>query len=146
MEFWNGSVFPNSTGLMGPLGLLISWLLVLVAETVVPPTIITGEVNLGGVLEVFLSCGIVPFVSFRFTAAGSWKTCAPMCAASVTITFEEIVWHACAVPLPATPPSEIGGIIGGMMTRMVRFINNFCGGFLLVVSVSVTFLLFTSLV
>ena len=125
---------------MDPLGLLTSWLPVLVGETVVPPPIRTGEVNLGDLLEVFPSHGIVPFVSFRFTATGSLKKRAPLRATSVTITFEEIVWRACTVPLTATTPYTIGKLIGGMMTGMVHLIKK--GEFPLLVSVSVTFLYF----
>ena len=67
-------------------------------------------------------------------------------AASVTITFKAIFWRACAVHLPAATPSAIGKSIGGMMIGRVWLINNFCGVFLLVVSVSVTFLFAPSLV
>ena len=129
MEVWNGWVFLTSTGPMGPLVLLISLLTALVGETVVPPSIRTGEFNLGDLLELFLSRGIVPYVSFRFTATGSRKIRVPLRATSVTITFEAIIWRACVVPLPAVIPSKIGGLIGGMTIGRVRLINNFSGGF-----------------
>ena len=67
-------------------------------------------------------------------------------AASVTISFEVIVWRACKVSLLDAIPSSIGGSIDWMMTGMVRLINNFCWEFLLEVSVSVTFLFFLLLV
>ena len=129
MEVWNGWALLTSTGPMGPLGLLISLLPFLVGEAVVPPPIRTREVNLGDILEVFLSRGIVPNMSFRFTAAGSRKIRVLLRATSGTITFEAIVWRACVVPLPAAIPSKISGLIGRMMIGRVRLINNFCGGF-----------------
>ena len=125
MEMWNGWAFLTSTGPMGPPGLLISWLSVLVGETVGPLPIRTGEVKLGYLLEVFPSRGIILYVSFRFTTTGSWKICAPLCAASVTITFKIIIWRACIVPLQAATPPAIFGLIGGMMIGRVRLINNF---------------------
>ena len=126
MEVWNGWEFLNFTGLMGPHGLLISLLSVLSGETEVPPPIRTGEVNLGRLLEVFLSRGIVLYVSLRFTTVGSSKTRVPLHAASVPIFFETILWHACKVPILSATPPTIGGSIGRMMTGMVRLINNFC--------------------
>ena len=108
MEVWNDWVFLTSTGPMGPLGQLISSVHVLFRETVVPPPIRTGEVNLGDILEVFLSHGIIHYVSFRFTVAGSQKIRVLLRATSGTITFEAIVWRACVVPLQVVIPSEIG--------------------------------------
>ena len=66
-------------------------------------------------------------------------------AASMTITFEAIVWRAYVVPVPAATSSVIDGRIGGMMIGRFQLINNVSGEFLLVVSVSVTILLFPSL-
>ena len=143
---WNGWGFLTSTVPMGPLGLLIYWLTVLVVDMEGPPPTRTGEGNLGGILGFFPSRGIVPFVSFRFTIVGSWKTCAPLCAASMTTSFKAIVWRACKVPLLVATPYANGGSIGGMIPGMVRLINNYCGGFPLVVSVSMTFPFFPSLV
>ena len=61
-----------------------------------------------GVPTVFLSHGIVPSMSFQFTNGGSLKTCAAMCAASVTIYFGRIVRTECKVPpLSATPPAVV---------------------------------------
>ena len=91
MEVWNGWAFLTSTGLMGLLGLLIFWLPVLVGETEGPQQIQTGEVNTGGILEVFASCGIFSSVSLWFTAVGYRETHAPLRAASVTIFSDAIV-------------------------------------------------------
>ena len=146
MEVWNGWVFLTSTGPMGPLGILISFLLFLVGETEVPPLIRTGGVNLEGLMEVFLSRGIFLSVSFRFTTTWFWKARALLHAASVTISFNTIVWRAWKVLLLSADPSAIGGSIYEMLNEMVRLINKFCGEFPLVVSVSVIFLFFLSLV
>ena len=48
MEVWNGWAFLTSTGPMGPLGLLISWLLVPVGDIEGPSPIRNGELNLRG--------------------------------------------------------------------------------------------------
>ena len=126
MEVWNGWTFLTSTGLMVPIGRPISWLTVIVGGVEVTPPIRNGEVNMEGIMKVFPHRRIVPSVSFRSTAAGSQKTCAPLRAFSMTITFEAIFWSACAVPLLPENPSAIGGLISGMMTGTVRLINNFC--------------------
>ena len=43
----------------------------------------------------------------------------PLGAASVTITFKAIVWHACVFPLPTAKQSLIGGLIDRMIIGMV---------------------------
>ena len=119
----------TSTGPMVLLGLLISCLIVLVRETEVPQPIRTGELNMGGLLEFFPSRGIVPSISFWFTTAGCRKIRAPLRAMSVPISSEGIFCNACKVSLLAASLSEIGGSIGGMMTGIVRLINNFVENF-----------------
>ena len=94
MAMWNIWAFLTSTGPLSTFGLHISCLPVLVGEKEIPPPIRTGEVNLGGILEVLPSRGIVLSVSFRFTATWSWRARAPILAASVTITSESTVWPA----------------------------------------------------
>ena len=135
---------------MYPLGLIISWLLVLIGELVVLPPIQTGEANMLDPMAVFLSRGVVPSVPCQLTSAGVRKTCAELRATSVTISLERIVRCACKVsPLPSASSAiiwSIGRIATGMISGMSRLINNLCGEFLLVVSVSVTFIFFPSLV
>ena len=138
--------FLTSTEPVGPFGPTISWLPILVGETEIPPQIRTGEFCLGEIMEVFPSLGVVTSITVRIKSLGVREMHAPLRATSVTITFEVGVWPTCVVPLPTATPSETSGLIGGMMTGMVRLINNFCADFLLVVSVSVTFLFFPSLV
>ena len=137
-------------GPMDPLGLMISWLLVLIGEPVVLPPIRTGEANLVDPMSVLPSRGVVPSVPCRLASAGVCKSCAALHNASVTISFKRIVWHACKFSsLPAASSVivwSIGGIAAGMISGMSLLINNLCGEFLLVVSVSVTFLFFPSLV
>ena len=60
MEVLNIWAFIDSTEPVGPFGLPIFWIPFLVGETVVPPPIITGEFNLGYLMEVLLSLGVVP--------------------------------------------------------------------------------------
>ena len=135
---------------MEPLGLPISWLPILVGETKGPTPIRTGLVNLGGVLTVFPSRGIVLSVSLQFTTGGSLKTPAALRTASVTISFKRIVHTAWIVPPLIATPSVVFWLINRMMTGMIsgmsRLINNLCGEFPLVVSVSVTFIFYPSLV
>ena len=97
-------------------------------------------------MEVFLTRGMVQSLPVRLTSPGVWKTRVLLRVASVMITFKLGVWRTCVVPLQATTPSGIRWSIGVVMIRMVWLINNFCGEFPLVVSVSVTFLFFPSLV
>ena len=63
--------------------------------------------------------------------------------------FKRIICTACKVPPLAATPSVVVWLIDGMTTGMIygmsRLINNLCGEFLLLVSVSVTFLFFPSL-
>ena len=87
MEVWNGWPLLPYTEPVEPFGMIISWLPVVVGETGVPPQIMTGEVNLGDLMEVLTSSKIVLSVSVRFTSAEFWQTRAPLRAASVTITF-----------------------------------------------------------
>ena len=114
-------------------------------DTEGPAPIRTGIVNTGGVPTLFLSRGIVPSMSFQFTTIGSLKTRAALRAVSVTISFKRIVCWACKVPSLSATPSTVGGLISGMTTGMIsgmsQLINNLCGEFLLVVSVSVNFFL-----
>ena len=77
---------------------------------------------------------------------GYLKICAPLRAPSVTISLEPIIWCACKVPLLTANPSAIHGASGmttEMISGMIRLINNFCGEFPLVVSVSVNFPFFS---
>ena len=94
MEVSNGWASLTSCGLMEPAGLSIYWPPILVGETKGPAPIQTELVNLGSILKVFPSRGIVLSVSFQFTTVGSLKIRAPMCIASVPISLEIIVWCA----------------------------------------------------
>ena len=146
MEVWNIWAFLTFTEPMVPFGMIIYWLHVLFGETVVPPPIRTGEVNMGDIMEVLQSREAVTSMSVRFMSERFRKTCVLLRVASVTITFKACVWHECVVPLPVLIPPGSHGSIGEMMTRKVRLINNIFGEFPLVVSVLVTFLFFPSLV
>ena len=131
---------------MDTLRLIISWLPVLLGEPVVLPPIRTGESNLVDPMTVLPSRGVVPPMTFRITYVGVWETHEALRAASVTISFKTIVWLACKVsPLPAASSSIVWSV-GGIATGMNRLINNLRREFLLVVSISVTFLFFLSLV
>ena len=145
-EVCNIWAFLTSTGPVGPFELIISWIPVLVGEMLVPPPIRTGELNLGDLMEVLPYRGVFQSLSVWFKSPGVRKTRVPLRAMSVAVTLEAGVWCACVVHLPAATPSGIRGSISGMAIGRVRLINDFCGDFLLVVSLSVTFLFFLSLV
>ena len=93
MEVWNIWAFLTSTGPVGPFGMTISWIPVLVGDAVVPPQIRTGELNLWKLMEVFLYRGMVPSLPILITSTGDRKTRALLRAASRTITFEVGVWR-----------------------------------------------------
>ena len=136
-------------GPMDPLGLIIYWLPVMLGEPVILTPIRNREANLVDPMAVLPSRGVVLSVSCRLTSEGFRKTRAALRVASVTISFETIVWHTCkGSPLPAASSAivwSIGGITTGIISGMSRLINNLHGEFPLVVSVSVTFLFFPSL-
>ena len=102
------------------------------------------------------SCGSVavswsgPVCAMLAYVRKSKETYAELRSMSVTISFEIIVRRACKVStFPAAPSAivwSICGIATGVISRMSRLINNLCGEFLLVVSVSATFLFSPSLV
>ena len=102
------------------------------------------------------SCGSVavswssPLCAMLAYVRKSKETYAELRSMSVTISFEIIVRRACKVStFPAAPSAivwSICGIATGVISRMSRLINNLCGEFLLVVSVSATFLFSPSLV
>ena len=127
MEVWNIWAFLTFTEPMVPFGMIIYWLHVLFGETVVPPPIRTGEVNMGDIMEVLQSREAVTSMSVRFMSERFRKTCVLLRVASVTITFKACVWRSCVVPLLDLIPPAISGSIGGMITGRVRLINNFCG-------------------
>ena len=67
-------------------------------------------------------------------------------AASVMTASEVGIWRAIEVPPQFATWSRIYGSIGVVMIGMVRLTNNYCGNFPLVVSMSLTFIFFLSLV
>ena len=97
----------------------------------------------GGIPKVFFPCGIFPCTSFQFSIGGSLKKCAVLHVLSMTNYFERIICTAYKVPPLAATPSTVVWLTNGMTTwrtsGMSRLINNLCGKFPLVVSVSVTF-------
>ena len=88
LEVLNIWVFLTSTEPVDPFGLTISWLPVLVGETVVPPPIITGEFILGDLVEGLQPCGVVPSLPILLTSPGARKMRALLRASSVMITFK----------------------------------------------------------
>ena len=92
---------------MDPLGLIISWLPVLIVEPVVLTPILTGAANMVDLLALFPSCGVVLSVPCQLTYAGVWKTGAVLHAASEKISLERIVQRACKVsPLITASPTN----------------------------------------
>ena len=122
----------------------IFWRPMLTGGTDGPVTFQTWVLVWGGIPTVFLSTGIVPPLSFQFTTGGYIKTPAALCVAYVTISLWRTALTACkSFPLVATP-SAVVWLTGGMTPRMISgismFVNNLCGNFSSVVSVSLIFL------
>ena len=135
---------------MERLGPSIFWLPMIIEGTEGPVPVQTWILVLGGITMVFLSTGIVPPVSFQFTTGGSLRKPAALRVAPVTIFLWRTACTACnALPLVATPSTVVsltGRMTPCMITRISLFVNNLCGDFPLVVSVSVIFTFFPSLV
>ena len=131
------------------LGLSIFCLSRLIGGTDGTVPVQTGLVALGGIPTVFLSRVIGPLVSFQFTTGGSLRTPAALCVTPMKISLWRTARTACkALPLVATLSLVVwltGGMMTGTITGIYRFVNNLCGEFPLVVSVSVIFLFFPSL-
>ena len=136
--------------MMDHIGPSIFRLTMLIGGTEGPVLVLTWAVVLGVIPAVFLSTGIVLPVSFQFTTGGSLKTLAALRVAPMKISLwknTHTVYKA--LPLVATP-SAVVWLTDGMRPWIIAgislFVNDFCGEFPWVVSVSVIFLLFTSLV
>ena len=130
--------------------LIISWLLFQLGELVVLWQIWTGEVNLAAATAVFPSRGVVPYLPLLFTSHWVRKIRAPLRATSVTISFDRTVWYASKVSLILDTSYvivwSIVWIAPGMIFGMSRLRIKLCGEFPLVVSISVIFPSFLSLV
>ena len=135
---------------MGRLVPSILWLPVPIGGTEGPVPVQTWLVALGVIPAVFLSRGISPLASFQFTNGGSLRTPAVLHVAPVTISLWRTTRTACkTLQLVATPSTVVwlnGGVTPCMISGISLFINNLCGKFALVVSVSVVFPFFPSLV
>ena len=135
---------------MDRLGLSIFSLPILIGGTkgLVPLRI--GVVILGGILTVFLSCVIFPLAFFQFTTEGSLRIPVEMCVLPVTISLWRTSHTACkTLPLVVTLYVVLlltSRMTPWMITGISHFVNNLCGWFPLVVSVSVIFPFFLSLV
>ena len=150
MEPSSGSEFLTSWGMMDRHGPSIFYLSMLFVGTEFPVPVLTGVVVLGGITMVFLSTGIGPLAPFQFTTGGSFRTPAALHVTPMTISLCRTARTACKyLPLVATPSTVVcltGRIMTGIIAGISRFVNNLYGEFTLVVSVSVGFLFFTSLV
>ena len=103
MEVLSFSEFLIHWGLIGLIGLIISWFLFRLGESVVLWQILIGEVNLAAATTLFPSCGVVPSLPVLLTSLGVQKICAPVRTAPVTISFEITICHTSKVsPIPAT--------------------------------------------
>ena len=114
-----------------------------------PVSVQTVVVVLGGISMVFLSTGNFPPASFQFTTGGSLRTTAALHVAPVTIYLWITARNTCKnLPIVATPSAVVwltGGMTPCIIAGISLFVNNLCGKFPLVVSVSVIFLSFLSL-
>ena len=132
--------------MMERVGPSIFWLPMLIGDTEVPVPIRTWVVILGGILTVFLSIVIFPAVYFQYTTVGSLGTAAALHVAPVTISLSRTSHTTCkAHPLVATPAMVVWStsrMTPCMITGISLFVNNLCGLFPLVVSLSVIFFCF----
>ena len=107
-------------------------------------------VVLGGIPMVFLTTGIFLTVSFRFTTWGSLRTPVALRVAPVTISLWRTACTTCkGLPLVATPSVFVwltNGMTPWIVAGISLFVYNLCGEFPFVVSVSVIFISFLSLV
>ena len=94
-------------------------------------------VNLAVTTVVLTSRGVEPSLPVQITSFGVRKMCAPLYAASVTISFRSTVWHApkfSRIPSTYSLTSwSIGRIAPWMIFGTNRYFNNFCGKVPLVV-------------
>ena len=140
MEVLNIWVSLTSTEPVDPCGFTISWIPIIVRDTV--PPIGTGPFPIP---EMLLSCGVVPSVPVLLTCSrGVWRTRTLLHAAYVMTGFVVGVILALGVPPQVATSYGIRGSISVVMIGRVRLINDFCCKFPLLVSI--TFLFFPSLV
>ena len=136
--------------MLARLGPSIFWIHMLIWGLEGPVSVQTEVVALRLSTTVFLSCVIVPHASFHFTTGGSLRTPAALRVSPVMISLWRTTHTACkTLPLVATPSTVVwlnGGVTPCMISGISLFINNLCGKFALVVSVSVVFPFFPSLV
>ena len=92
MEVLNVWAFLTSTEPVGHFGMPISWLPILVGDTVVPPPIRTRKFNLGDLMEVFPYRGVVPSLPIRLMSPGFRKTGALLRTASVSGALSESLY------------------------------------------------------
>ena len=135
---------------MGRLGPSIFWLPMLIGGTEGPVSVQNGVVALEGIPTVFLSHGIGPLASFQFTTRGYLRTPAALSVMPVEISLWRTVRTSCKTLSLVVTPSEVLWLTGRMtlwmIARISLFVNNFCGEFPFVVSVSIIFPSFPSLV
>ena len=150
MEASSGSAFLASCGIMDSLGPSIFWLCMLIGGGRGSSTSQNLSIGSGGYSDNFLSTGIGLLAYLQFFTRGSLRTPAVLRVASVTISLWRTVCTACKAPILAVTPSMVlyltGGMTPWMIDRISLFVNNLCGEFLLLVSLSVIFLSFPSLV
>ena len=150
MEVLSFSEFLIHWVLTGPIILIIYWFLFRLGESVVLWKLLTGEVNLLVTTEAFPSRVVVPSMPVLFTSLLVRKICAPLRTVSVTVSFERTVWRASKVSLIIATSSvivwSIGRIAPRMIFGMIQLRINLCGVLPLIVSLSVIFLSFPSLV
>ena len=89
MEVLSFFAFLIHWGLKGTIGLIISWFLFRLGESVILWQIWTEEVNLTSAMVVFPPCGVVLSLPFLLTSLWVWKVCTSLCTASVTISFQD---------------------------------------------------------
>ena len=128
---------------MDRLGPSIFWIPVLIGGTEGPVPVRTWVVVLGGILKVFLSDEIFLFATFRFNTGRYLRTPAALRVAPVRISLWRTERTACKFLTLVATPYAVVWLTRGMMPWMIAgislFINNLCGEFTLVVSVSVIF-------
>ena len=123
--------------MMDRLGLKISWFPVCFRESDVSIKFGLWRVNLAVATAVLTSRDRELSLPVQFTSLGVREMRAPLCAATVTISFWSTIWRAPKIswiPGTSTVTSwSIGQIASWMIFGTNRFFNNFCANFPLVV-------------
>ena len=136
MEASCGSAFLPLLAVLRLLGLKISWSPIHFGETDVSTNVGLWQLALDLVSEEEASLGVAPSLSVPITFPVVQKIRAQGRTASVTFACGRDVWRGFKLSCNTSILTVTSGLMGRTAAWMVGLMNNFCVGFLLVVSVS----------